>query len=78
MYILLFFSEIISIHFNFIINIYLLYFFLNIIFDIFIYLIFSNLISFNRIDLPPYTSYTKMRQKLLLAISEGTGGFSIE
>jgi ankyrin repeat protein len=30
---------------------------------------------FNRIDLPPYTSYTKMRQKLLLSISEGVGSF---
>jgi len=30
---------------------------------------------FNRIDLPPYTSYTTLKQKLLLAISEGTGGF---
>jgi len=33
---------------------------------------------FNRIDLPPYTSYTKLKQKLLLAISEGMGGFSME
>jgi len=33
---------------------------------------------FNYIDLPPYTSLTIMRQKLLLAISEGVGGFSIE
>jgi len=33
---------------------------------------------FNRIDLPPYTSLTIMRQKLLLAISEGMGGFSME
>jgi len=33
---------------------------------------------FNRIDLPPYTSYTQLKQKLLLAISEGMGGFSME
>ncbi|ORX64502.1 HECT-domain-containing protein [Anaeromyces robustus] len=33
---------------------------------------------FNRIDLPPYTTYTQLKQKLLLAISEGMGGFSME
>jgi len=33
---------------------------------------------FNRIDLPPYTSYIQMKQKLLLAISEGMGGFTME
>jgi len=33
---------------------------------------------FNRIDLPPYTSYTQMKQKLLLAISEGMGDFTVE
>ncbi|ORX86582.1 HECT-domain-containing protein [Anaeromyces robustus] len=33
---------------------------------------------FNRIDLPPYTSYTILKQKLLLAISEGVGSFSLE
>jgi len=33
---------------------------------------------FNRIDLPPYTSYTLLKQKLLLAISKGMGGFSLE
>jgi len=33
---------------------------------------------FNRIDLPPYTSYTEMKQKLLLAITEGTGCFSMD
>jgi len=32
---------------------------------------------FNRIDLPPYTSSTIMKQKLLLAISEGIGAFTI-
>jgi len=37
-----------------------------------------NLISFNRIDLPPYTSLTIMKQKLLRAITEGMGDFSIE
>jgi len=33
---------------------------------------------FNRIDLPPYTKYTILKQKLLLAISEGMGGFSLQ
>jgi len=33
---------------------------------------------FNRIDLPPYTSFTIMKQKLLRAISEGMCGFLIE
>jgi len=33
---------------------------------------------FNRIDLPPYTSFTQMKQKLLLAISEGIGDFTVE
>jgi len=33
---------------------------------------------FNRIDIPPYTSYTQLKQKLLLAISEGMGGFLVE
>eukprot|EP00833_Pecoramyces_ruminatium_P009760 jgi/Orpsp1_1/1183792/evm.model.c7180000086732.1 len=33
---------------------------------------------FNRIDLPPYTSYTVMKQKIIIAISEGMGTFSIE
>jgi ankyrin repeat protein len=32
---------------------------------------------FNCIDLPPYTSYTRLKQKLLLAISEGMDGFNI-
>jgi len=32
---------------------------------------------FNRIDLPPYTSYRTLRQKLLFAISEGMGDFSL-
>jgi len=30
---------------------------------------------FNRIDLPPYTSYYQLKQKLLLAITEGMSGF---
>ncbi|ORX83122.1 hypothetical protein BCR32DRAFT_243608 [Anaeromyces robustus] len=33
---------------------------------------------FNRIDIPPYKSYTQLKQKLLLAISEGIDGFTIE
>jgi len=33
--------------------------------------------SFNRIDLPPYNDYKLLKQKLLLAISEGIGGFSL-
>jgi len=32
---------------------------------------------FNRIDLPPYTNYALLKQKLLLAISEGIEGFSL-
>ncbi|OUM69102.1 hypothetical protein PIROE2DRAFT_38545, partial [Piromyces sp. E2] len=32
---------------------------------------------FNRIDLPPYTSKTLLKQKLLCAISEGMGSFLI-
>jgi len=32
---------------------------------------------FNRIDLPPYTSYTILKQKLLRAITEGIGGFTM-
>ncbi|OUM60101.1 hypothetical protein PIROE2DRAFT_14227, partial [Piromyces sp. E2] len=30
---------------------------------------------FNRIDLPPYTSYIQLKQKLLRAITEGMIGF---
>ena len=37
-------------------------------------MVFKN-ISFNCIDLPPYVNYTALKQKLLLAISEGMGGF---
>jgi len=33
---------------------------------------------FNRIDLPPYTSYTQLKQKLLRAITEGITGFQRE
>jgi len=33
---------------------------------------------FNRIDLPPYNSYTHLKQKLLYAVVEGMGEFSIE
>jgi len=33
------------------------------------------MISFNRIDLPPYKTYTQLKQKLLLAITEGMTGF---
>jgi len=33
---------------------------------------------FNRIDLPPYPTYTLLKQKLLMAISEGIGNFSLE
>ena len=39
---------------------------------------YFSLISFNCIDLPPYTSYTIMKQKLLLSISEGVGSFLME
>ncbi|OUM69727.1 hypothetical protein PIROE2DRAFT_65800 [Piromyces sp. E2] len=33
---------------------------------------------FNRIDLPPYSSYTQLKQKLLLAITEGISDFQLE
>jgi hypothetical protein len=33
---------------------------------------------FNRIDLPPYSNYTQLKQKLLRAIAEGLGSFEIE
>ncbi|ORX83121.1 hypothetical protein BCR32DRAFT_202107, partial [Anaeromyces robustus] len=33
---------------------------------------------FNRIDLPPYKAYDQLKEKLLLAISEGIGEFTIE
>jgi hypothetical protein len=33
---------------------------------------------FNRIDLPPYSTYTQLKQKLLRAITEGMGGFEME
>jgi len=39
---------------------------------------FLKTFSFNCIDLPPYTSYTILKQKLLLAITEGNENFSLE
>lgn len=33
--------------------------------------------SFNRVDLPPYTSYHQLKEKLKLAV-ENTAGFEIE
>ncbi|ORX62479.1 HECT-domain-containing protein [Anaeromyces robustus] len=33
---------------------------------------------FNRIDLPPYTTYTQLKQKLLRAITEGVKSFEME
>jgi E3 ubiquitin-protein ligase HUWE1 len=34
-----------------------------------------NLLGFNQIDLPQYSSYEMLRQQLLLAINEGGEGF---
>jgi len=33
--------------------------------------------SFNCIDLPPYPTYTLLKQKLLRAITEGIGDFTL-
>ena len=44
----------------------------------FILLKIKKLFSFNRIDLPPYTSYTQLKQKILHAITEGMEGFTME
>jgi len=35
-------------------------------------------ISFNRIDLPPYTTYEQLKEKLLRAITEGVTDFQRE
>jgi len=35
-------------------------------------------ISFNCIDLPPYTSYEQLKEKLLRAITEGATDFQRE
>jgi len=42
------------------------------------YLILSHLIvahSFNQLDLPAYSSYEQMKEKLITAIREGSTGF---
>jgi len=33
--------------------------------------------SFNRIDLPPYSSYTMLKQKMMKATTEGITGFQL-
>jgi len=44
----------------------------------YLYSFFFFFFSFNRIDLPPYTSYTQLKQKLLRAIAEGINDFDRE
>jgi hypothetical protein len=34
---------------------------------------FSCLYSFNRVDLPPYSTYNELRQKLVIAIENAEG-----
>jgi len=59
------------------------YFYLYFIYNNFKKILYQNIniiffFSFNRIDLPPYSTYTILKQKLLLAINEGGEGFSME
>jgi len=44
---------------------------------IYIFFFYFNIISFNCINLPPYTSYDILEQKLLNAITEGIDRFTI-